>query len=784
MLKALLNFKSLSLLFPFIFIYFTARSQEIKNIPNTKNSNFKKDKINLRLLEENDIDESAEFESIPKSPPPRCDPKDPERISIVDDYIKTHEKNLSLEDQKLIKFIAGECLPVVIVPGFYGNKLQLHITNCTAINTYHPEVAKACKFDVNCEDGSEKFFWLSEEFESKDGSTCFGELVKFNIYKNETEKDPMKKFIEMPTQGFRLVYMGNTPKTKKINECGFGASTNLLDKLFYFGAKSVRGLLDMKTHFVSLGYQIGINLFSVPYDWRRTSNDPYNYQMIKTTVDLAYKLTGKKSVLVAHSYGSLVALDYVYTLSDEERSQKIDRIVGIGPVYGGVSKAVKSFILGYEEFNIDVKFLVDILNIYLSLQNQKIFMYKNGAPVELFQKLFWTLHKDDHFMKVASDRNKVEEQITQCVRDYFRKKEESEKKEFLEEDMKISNNSILLDDMLEVKSSIFDFFKKNQFKASNEEDRDIINFCIIPIKNANFDIFESFKKLFPFYPDLEEGCGKETLVQTTCLKSPMLNPSKTKNCKTSIWDKYCRLNFFIPFDKPTVEINDKDKNYSFDLLTKESIIEMVSKFGIGNPDMEYFNYILNSINPQLHKLNHPKVPVTIYFTSSFETTVTYSLPKNPKIFTDKNQYAVDALGEDIVSNGGGDGTVPTASAILPVLKWTTEKTEKFYPVHLVNYCANKDFNKPFDLNNHQFININCRCDKPLEDGCAHASMAGDQNIIDHIENYTRNKNNLLPFQDILKNIDLISKGINQVQNGHICSNLKKVEELFINKYSR
>jgi hypothetical protein len=779
MFKALLNFKLLSLLFPFIFISFSARSQEIKNATTEKNSNFKKEKINLRFNQEMD-----EFDQFEATPPPLCDPTDPERISIVNDYIKTHEANLSSEDQKLIKFIAGDCLPVVIVPGFYGNKLQLHITNCTALNLYHPEVAKACKFDQKCEDGSEKFFWLSEDFESNDGSTCFGEVVKFNIFKNETEKDPMKKFQEKPTNGFRLVYTGNTPKTEKINECGFGASTNLLDKLFYFGAKSVRGLLDMKNHFVSLGYQIGVNLFSVPYDWRRTSNDPYNYQMMKTTVDLAYKLTGKKSVLVAHSYGSLIALDYVYTLTEEEKSKKIDRIVGIGPVYGGVSKAVKSFVLGYEEFNIDVKFLVEILNIYLSLPNQKIFMYKNGAPVELFQKLFWTLHKDEHFMKVARERNQAEEKITQCVRDYFRKKEDKGKKEFLEGAMKVNESLKFLDEMFEVKGSIYDFFNKKHLKTSNEEDSEIINYCIIPIKNAYFEVFENFKKLFPFYPDLEEGCGKVNLVQTTCLKSPTQNPSKAENCKNSVWDKYCRLNFFIPFDVPTVEIKDNDKNYSFDLLTKESISDMVSKFGIGKPDMEYFNYVLNSINPELHKLNHPKVPVTIYFTSGFETTVTYSIPQNPKIFTDKNQYAVDALGQDIVNNSGGDGTVPTASAILPVLKWTTEKTEKFYPVHLVNYCANKDFNKPLDLNNHQFINIDCRCDKPLEDGCAHASMAGDQNIIDHIENYTRNKNNNLPASDLLKNIDLVSKGINQVQNGHVCSNLKDVEELFRNKYSR
>ena len=43
----------------------------------------------------------------------KCDPTNKERLSIVNNYIKTHEADLSQDDINLIKFIAGDCLPVI-----------------------------------------------------------------------------------------------------------------------------------------------------------------------------------------------------------------------------------------------------------------------------------------------------------------------------------------------------------------------------------------------------------------------------------------------------------------------------------------------------------------------------------------------------------------------------------------------------------------------------------------------------------------------------------------------
>ena len=117
------------------------------------------------------------------------------------------------------------------------------------------------------------------------------------------------------------------------------------------------------------------------------------------------------------------------------------------------------------------------------------------------------------------------------------------------------------------------------------------------------------------------------------------------------------------------------------------------------------------------------------------------------------------------------------------MKWATQSMDNKYPIHLVNYCASKD-EKPLDLDNHQYINIGCRCESPTSDGCSHSTMIGDENIIVHISNYARNERNLIKMENLLKNIDLVSKGINDIENGIVCSNLKNVEEMFKNKYSQ
>jgi hypothetical protein len=757
---------------------------------------------------DNSSDQSI-FENVKSTSSLRvCETYDIERDELIQKYIKENKEKLSEEDISLIKFIAGDCLPVIIFPGFYANKFQLQITNCTAINEFHPNIAKACGYDKKCKEGFEEMFWLSENFETDDNKTCFGELGKFNLKRNETETDIKKKFYEEVYRGFRLTYWGNTPQTEDKNECGFGASTNLLDKKFYFGKKSVRGMRDIKKHFLNLGYKVGVNLFSVPFDWRRNSNHEYNFHLAKQSVDLAYNLTGKPAVLVGHSYGSIIALNYLYSIPQEEKEQKISRLITVGPPLTGANKSIKGFIIGFEEMNIKIKLLsFKIIDLYFSIQNQKIMLYNTPAPLEMFPKFFWDIHKEDEWMNVIRARSKVENSITQCVRNYFKEKyDRSPNDELVKESSNYFNE--ILDQFEEIngkeeKSDFINFLeseedsnsthysnekhlkyyevlkykvlnsKNDKTSTSNEEDKEIYERCIEKNKLESEKDLINFKKLFPYFPDLEQGCGIQKVNDATCLKLPY--------CKTSIWDKYCRLNFMIPLDQPMVQIKDGEDIDSFHLVTKEDIIKMIKKYGMATPDLEYLEYVFEILNPDLHALNHPGVPVTVYYSDFSMTVVGFNVPENPKKYTDADKLVIDVLGPEIIKYEAGDGTVPTSNVIVPPLKWSLDKEHgNKYPIHFVSYCTNKQYaGSDIKYDEHQYMNLECECKSPSAEACSHSSMITDVNIINHLTKYSINSRNSIDINILNQKIDLVGKNINHIENGMICSNLKKVNEMFV-----
>lgn len=72
--------------------------------------------------------------------------------------------------------------------------------------------------------------------------------------------------------------------------------------------------------------------------------------LIKDAVDNLYKLSGKKTILVAHSLGSLHTLDALSTMSVEYKNQKIKQFIAIGPPFIGAPKGFINLIGGDPEY--------------------------------------------------------------------------------------------------------------------------------------------------------------------------------------------------------------------------------------------------------------------------------------------------------------------------------------------------------------------------------------------------------------------------------------------------
>jgi len=151
-----------------------------------------------------------------------------------------------------------------------------------------------------------------------------------------------------------------------------------------------------------------------------------------------------------------------------------------------------------------------------------------------------------------------------------------------------------------------------------------------------------------------------------------------------------------------VKINETYKD-EYHCLTKEEDIELISKYGKSENNKEFLNFVFNSLNKKIDQLENPNVPMTFFYSSNRKTTVGYDLPMNPREITKQNKFVIHELGENVEIFNGGDGTVETASSLIPGLKWASlfenkSSSSKDKPIHFVNYCSKSNKIENIDLN--------------------------------------------------------------------------------------
>lgn len=130
---------------------------------------------------------------------------------------------------------------------------------------------------------------------------CFGDLIS-PYYDNVT-----KKF--MPVRGTNVTWFGNTTISRDYSDCGINAITNLAGfSRFVRGKCDVKGMLRIINAMRAMGYQSGVTMQAVPYDWRPSLEESDSPGRIINAIRHLHKVTGKKVVLVAHSMGGLHAL--------------------------------------------------------------------------------------------------------------------------------------------------------------------------------------------------------------------------------------------------------------------------------------------------------------------------------------------------------------------------------------------------------------------------------------------------------------------------------------------
>lgn len=90
---------------------------------------------------------------------------------------------------------------------------------------------------------------------------CFGDLI--SLFHNRTSKQ------FEPLRGTDVQWFGNTSSTREYSDCGINAITNLAGfSRFVKGKCDVKGMTRLINSLKTMGYQSGVTMQAVPYDWR------------------------------------------------------------------------------------------------------------------------------------------------------------------------------------------------------------------------------------------------------------------------------------------------------------------------------------------------------------------------------------------------------------------------------------------------------------------------------------------------------------------------------------
>ena len=144
-------------------------------------------------------------------------------------------------------------------------------------------------------------------------STCLAYFIQFFNNKEEcpvNEDGPVYEYSDY----IRVTFYGGTDKTVKESTCGLRAVRNILptgsklvDEAIGIGATKMYG--EMITKFKRMGYREGFSMAAVPQHYRIfASTNKFVENAYKYQIEQLYNNTGKKVVIISHSFGCLSTL--------------------------------------------------------------------------------------------------------------------------------------------------------------------------------------------------------------------------------------------------------------------------------------------------------------------------------------------------------------------------------------------------------------------------------------------------------------------------------------------
>lgn len=316
--------------------------------------------------------------------------------------------------QYLKYFAKGPCSPAVVLPGIMGSKLVASI-NCNALKNGDPYTFKKCGW-TSCgmfgkKPNAEYQIWIPRILSPAslvkpygNSKSCFTGLFGFKMTGTGTR---MKL---NPVPGVKISTLGMTPnlgKKKSDFKCGWDAIEDFIP-LKHLKIPGTLVFNTMRELFIRAGYKIGVTLQALPYDFRLDTRENLLNRKFKRVVDEMYEMVGKRVTLISHSFGNFQVLNYLWSLPQQEKDQKISKYIALAPPLAGAVKPVISMIGMDKSFS--KQLLIAKVGLTQEFFTRSIFMFK--GMYNLFPGNHFQLHKDLPYMKAIMSRINAENRKT------------------------------------------------------------------------------------------------------------------------------------------------------------------------------------------------------------------------------------------------------------------------------------------------------------------------------------------------------------------------------------
>ena len=632
---------------------------------------------------------------------------------------------LEIEESKItnnLRFIAGKCNPVILVPGMLSVRTRFKI-DCDNLQKKEKDIYRKmrlfCRFDDVCPSLNLRQYYENEFFlniigrfgfsvpygctNTQDDSytltcqniynACFSYFL--NIFNgDECAKYSSGKSVCTKSDYIKILFYGGTPKTYKKSKCGTNAVKNIMSEI---DVKTSRVYGDIIELFKEIGYNFGFSLGAIPNDFRKfVATNKFATDAFRYLIETFYANTGKKVIIIAHSFGNLITLHNLIAKENQDLIPKIKKFISIGPPFAGATKLLNAYLHDLKDFNVFP--VTNFFTFGQSLLFKSAPVLAELKPLPIFSKLN-KQEKYSNFVKAIKERINLEKCL---IKNNCEEKVDSNEFDNLFKSYYPSLNSTICQENNSAENkyqkkcflNLFNIFEKPMVivvddpKKIDEDSFDTDNYC-----NSNLDKCYYTNEMNEDKKSIEELFTKRKFVYSM----------KEMDNLLSIYREN-QLEYGLLFDN----LNKKD------FETEEELKQA---------NLLQFEH--QKKNSLIKDLPIPPVDTDIIYSSVSETNTGEFLTSN-------------VLKEGKIFSSGGDGTVSTWSSVLVGLKWIYDKkvNNLNQKIRLVEYCSklSKDF--PYNESSN-FIALGCDCLKDktyskLEE-CGHQQMLFDTNLLSYLK---------------------------------------------------